>query len=104
MTDDLVKRLRTWTGDGWIGDDYAISDQAADRIEELEQQIAGLDSVVQELIDEDKNERIEELERQLSLINNSLEVTLTEEITKNWVEFCEALIAETREVLGENKQ
>ena len=74
MTNDLVKRLRTWTGDGWIGDDYAISDQAANRIEWLE--------------------------RQLSLVNNSLEVTITEEITKNWTEFCEALIAETRELLG----
>ena len=39
MTDDLVKRLRNWTGDGWIGNDYAISDQAADRIEELERQL-----------------------------------------------------------------
>jgi hypothetical protein len=81
MTDDLVKRLRNWTGDGWIGDDYAVSDEAADRIERLE--------------------------KQLSLINNSLEVTIKEEVTitegvkKNWTEFCEALIAETREILGE---
>jgi hypothetical protein len=77
MTDDLVKRLRNWTGDGWIGDDYAISDQAADRIEELE--------------------------KQLSLINNTLEVTITDGATKSWAEFCKDLIAETRELLGESK-
>jgi hypothetical protein len=39
--------------------------EAADRIEELEQQIEGLSSVVQELIDEDKDKRIELLEAAL---------------------------------------
>ena len=75
MTNDLVKRMRVRDcGSQTCGDERT---EAADRIEELE--------------------------KQLSLINNSLEVTITEEITKNWVEFCEALVAETREILGERQ-
>ena len=39
MSDDLVKRLRNWTGDRWLGDDYSITDEAAARIEELEAEV-----------------------------------------------------------------
>ena len=45
--------------------------------------------------------RIEKLKKQLSLINNTLNVPLSEKMTTDWKEFCEALIEETRELLGE---
>jgi hypothetical protein len=60
MTNDLVERLRANASWG-----YDIAADAANFIDELEQQIAGLASVVQELIDEDKSKRIEILEAAL---------------------------------------
>ena len=77
MTDELVKRLRE-SAEGW--DDCREFENASQ-----DREAAG---------------RIEWLERQLSLINNTLEVTITDGATKSWAEFCKDLIAETRELLG----
>lgn len=59
MTDDLVKRLRDSSR---YDSQLLMREAAADRIEQLEQQVAELASVVEELIDEDAAARIEELE------------------------------------------
>ena len=59
MTDDIVKRLRRDLASGLsasIGD----TQDAADRIEQLEQQIEDLAAVIEELIDEDVADRREE--------------------------------------------
>lgn len=77
MADDLVKRLRE-SAEEW--DDCEEAHNAFQ--------------------DREAADRIEELQRQLSLVNNSLKVTLSEEMTANWREFCEALIEETKEILG----
>jgi hypothetical protein len=39
----------------------------------------------------------------LRIITNALEVSLTEPMSKNWVEFCEALIERSRWILEETK-
>ena len=59
MTDDLVTRLRDSSR---YDSQLLMREAAADRIEQLEQQVAELASVVEELIDEDAAARIEELE------------------------------------------
>lgn len=67
----LLKRLRE-DAPRWARDEKGMLakqlEAAADRIEELEQQITGLESVVEELIDEDAADRIEELEYALRSI------------------------------------
>lgn len=68
MTDDLVKLLREFTCDCFNGNSKHLTWEAADRIEELEQQITGLASVVGELIDEAAAARIEQLENVLQEI------------------------------------
>lgn len=78
MSDDLLKRLR----EAAYLDLYGVH-------RDVEQEAAN---------------RIEELEKQLSLINNTLNVTLSEPMTASWREFCEALIDETRELLGETNE
>jgi hypothetical protein len=38
---------------------------------------------------------------QLRIITNALEVSLTEPMTKNWIEFCKALIERSRSIMEE---
>ena len=59
MTDDILKRLRS---PELYTEKLLMREAAADRIKQLEQQVAELASVVEELIDEDAAARIEELE------------------------------------------
>lgn len=40
----------------------------------------------------------------LRIITNALEVSLTEPMSKNWVEFCEALIERSRWILEEKNE
>ena len=67
MTDDIVKRLRRDLASGLsasIGD----TQDAADRIEELERQTEELSAVVEELIDKNAADRIKLLEYALRSI------------------------------------
>jgi len=41
--------------------------------------------------------------KQLQLVTDALEASLTEPMSKNWVEFCEALIEHSRSILEETK-
>tara|TARA_R110000822_G_scaffold117943_3_gene250494 strand:- start:404 stop:658 length:255 start_codon:yes stop_codon:yes gene_type:complete len=80
MTDDLVKRLREFEISDDLGNgDFSTCEEAADRIEALE--------------------------RWLSIVNKTLNVAITETIpettAENWREFCEAIIAQTNEILRE---
>jgi len=71
MTDDLVKLLREEAAQ-WAHPNTTIEKQAADRIEEHEQQIEGLASVIQELLDKDKDARIQKLEKALLEISSAV--------------------------------
>ena len=58
MTDDLVERLRSWSeGDACLApvSTKEMIDSAADRIEELQKQLAASDKQIKYLEDEIKN-------------------------------------------------
>ena len=57
MTDDLVKRLRDFTFDCFIGNSKHMTWQAADLIEELEKQLYASNRNIMDL--EDKIENLE---------------------------------------------
>jgi len=45
----------------------------------------------------------DDLVKQLQLVTDALAASLTEPMSKNWVEFCEALIEHSRSILEETK-
>ena len=45
----------------------------------------------------------DDLVKQLQLVTDALAVSLTEPMSKNWVEFCKALIERSRQILEETK-
>ena len=65
MTDDLVKRLRDFTCDCFSGNSKHMAWDAADRIEELQKQLAASDKQIKYLEDE-----IENLEYEMCELEN----------------------------------
>lgn len=72
MSNDLAKRLRIQAGHSLIklpeGHVYASHSDAADRIEELEKETESLASVIQELVNEDKDALIDGLRHSIARI------------------------------------
>ena len=65
MTDDIVKRLRDFTCDCFSGNSKHMAWEAADRIEELQKQLAASDKQIKYLEDE-----IENLEYEMCELEN----------------------------------
>lgn len=82
MTDDLVKRPRSR---------FELCNEAADRIEELERELAM------------EKQHFKEVNEKANLLVHALQSIVSVQNPKEWREFCEELIAETFSVLKGKK-
>ena len=102
MTDDIVKRLRRDLASGLsasIGD----TQDAADRIEELERQTEELSAVVEELIDKNAADRIKLLEGLVSYLAGTNKDHVRVMLAGNPI-VCDEIIAKSRAALGETDE
>jgi uncharacterized coiled-coil protein SlyX len=106
MSDDLVRQLRG----GYVVDydeenQIALCKEAADRIEELERQLALEKQYFKEVNDKawDVHSRVHELEKQAEYLVYALKTIVSVERPKEWHGFCEEVIAETLKILEEKK-
>jgi hypothetical protein len=100
MTDDLVECLREEQAWGNL-----LDGRAADRIEELERQLAEEKRYFKEVNEQrwDVHSRIFELERQLTNSDEALRMAILVRHTQEWIENFRDVIEKTRKVLeGKN--
>lgn len=101
MTDDLVKRLRD--AFGFVRD--PLIGEAADRIEELERNLAKEKKYFKEINEKawDVHDRVHQLEKQAEHLVYALKTMTRVDNPKEWRGFCDVLVEETLKILEGRK-